>query len=203
MVTGLWRFMSDTKKISANRQKKVETVAGIKEKLEKAKGLFLTDYRGLTHQQMESLRKSLKKVEAEFIVAKNTLLKLALNKSFKDSKMQSSKEFSEQLVNELKNPTATLLAYGDEMAAIKALAAFIKNTQLPKIKIGLFGGNLSTEADFQKLASLPSRQILLATLVVRLNNPIFGLHNALSWNIRQLVYSLNAIKASKPQSSSN
>lgn len=54
--------MRKAKKVN---QKKVDAVAMLKQKLEKAKALFITEYRGLTHQQLESLRKTLKKVEAE------------------------------------------------------------------------------------------------------------------------------------------
>lgn len=167
--------------------RKADAVTKLTNKLGKAKAFFLTDYRGLTHQQLETLKKSLKKVEGEFLVAKNTLLKIAL-------KDNSAKQDFEK---ELKNPTATLFAYGDEIAAIKELANFIKTTQLPKIKIGLFGGKLATEADFTKLASLPTRDVLLATLAIRLKGPIYGLHYALNWNLQRLVVALNNIKSKK------
>jgi len=72
--------MTDTAKTSPNRQRKIEAVNALQEKLQAAKAFFFTDYRGLTHKQLEDLRKSLKKVSAEFIVAKNTLLKLAIHK---------------------------------------------------------------------------------------------------------------------------
>lgn len=182
-------------KISQNRQKKIDNVAALKDKLAKTKALFLTDYRGMTHTQMETLRKALKKVQAEFVVAKNTLLKIAMKQC--NNLPTQAGDIMLQLEKELKNPTATLLAFGDEMAAIKELAFFIKNTQLPKIKLGFFAGKLATEADFTKLSALPSREILLATLVARLQSPISGLHYALSWNMRQLVTVLSNVKGKK------
>lgn len=166
-------------------QKKIDTVADLKQKLEKAKAFFLTDYRGLTHQQLEQLRKGLKKVEAEYLVAKNTLLKLAM------------KSFDKAFENELKNPTATLLAYGDEIAPIKELANFIKNAQLPKIKLGFFGGKVATESDFKQLATLPTKDILMSTLVSRLKSPISGFHYALNWNLRRFVTVLENVKSKK------
>jgi len=178
---------------STNKQKKIDTVKTLKEKLSRTKALFLTDYRGLTHQQLEVLRKSLKKVEAEFLVAKNRLIKIA----FQNNQVTSDKKQTEKLEEELKNPTAAFLIYGDEISAIKTLATFIKITQLPKIKIGLFSGNLATEVDFQKLASLPTREILLATLVGSMKSPIYGLHHALSWNIQRFVRVLGNIKDKK------
>lgn len=170
-------------------QKNVDAVKNLTEKLGKAKSVFLTDYRGLTHQQLEQLRRALKKVEAEFLVAKNTLIKIAL----KANKMADS----EKIETELNNPTATLVSYGDDIAAIKVLSDFIKKVQLPKVKLGLFGGKLATLADFNKLASLPTRDVLIATLAARLKSPIFGLHYGLKWNLNKLVYALIAVKAKK------
>lgn len=172
------------------KAQKIEAVKLLKDKIGKSKALFFTDYKGITHQQLEGLRKALKKVEAEYVVAKNTLLEKAIE--------LSGSKASEALKKELNNPTATLLAYGDEIAAIKELATFIKNTSLPKIKLGVFAGNVVSSADFTKLASLPTRDVLLATLVGRLSGPLYGLHNAMSWNIRKLVYALDAIKGKKP-----
>lgn len=183
--------MTEKKGTKKLNQRKVDSVSKLTDKFGKAKAFFLTDYRGLTHQQLEQMKKALKKVEAEFLVAKNTLLKIALEKS------QPVNAKSEEITKELKNPTATLFAYGDEISAIKEVANFIKTTQLPKIKIGFFGGNLATEADFQKLASLPTREVLLATLVGRLKGPMYGLHHALNWNLQRLVVALNNIKSKK------
>ncbi len=173
-------------------QKKIDTVKKLKTKLEKAKAIFLTDYRGLTHQQLEQLKKALKKIEAEYIVVKNRLLKIAIK--------QCNNATMEQCDNELQNPTAILFSYGDEIAAIKELAKFIKNVQLPKIKIGIFAGKVATPTDFLKLSSLPDKNTLLTMLVGRLNSPISGLHYALSWNLRRLVTVLENIKEKKPKS---
>lgn len=176
------------KKLSARPQKE-QTVKELKEKLTRAKAVFLSDYRGLTHQQLESLRVNLKKVQGEFVVAKNTLFSLAFAEIFKD-KFESIKEH-------LKNPTATLLAYGDEINVIKVFANFIKTHQLPKIKIGLFSGEITNEAQFNKLATLPTREVLLGTLVARLKSPLYGLHYALSWNLNRFVTVISNIKSKK------
>lgn len=172
------------------KQRKIDSVGKLTDKFKKAKAVFMTDYRGLTHQQMETLRKSLKKAEGDFVVAKNTLLKRAL------------KEWNSEIVPKfeetLKNPTAALFAYGDEILSIKEISAFIKINQLPKIKLGVFSGNVATEADFNRLATLPGRNVLLATLVSRMNGPLYGLHYALSGNIRKLVTALNNVKEKKP-----
>lgn len=174
---------------TAYKSNKTNQIKALQEKLEKAKAFFLTDYRGLTHPQLEQLRRALKKAEGEFVIAKNTLIRIAL-KEGKNTGMQ-------ELIEELKNPTAAFFAFGDEIAAIKELAKFIKNTQLPKIKIGLFAQKLATESDFKKLASLPTKDVLLSTLVFRLKSPLYGLHYALNWNLQRLVIALDNIKNKK------
>src|SRR3989338_4335468 len=171
------------------KQKKEDTVKDLNDKFTKAKAFFLTDYKGISHKDLEDLRRKLKKVEAEYVVAKNSLIKIALE--------QTRKQTWTQLENHLKESTATMFAYGDEVAAVKTLADFAKNLTLPKIKAGLFSGNITSEADFQKLASLPSRNILLATLLNRLNSPIQGFHSALSWNLVKFVTVLENIKSTK------
>ncbi len=178
-------------KISTNKQRKIDSVDFLKQKLEKAKVFFLTDYRGLTHQQLEQLRRALKKVEAEYLVAKNTLFKLALEKS----KIQISN--IKDITQELKNPTATLLGYGDEIAPIKELANFIKTVQLPKIKLGFFGGKIATSSDFNTISTLPTKDVLLATLASYLQSPISGFHYALRWNLQRFVTVLNNVKGKK------
>ena len=174
-------------------KKKIDNVTALQEKLAKTKAFFLTDYKGLTHQQMEGLRKTLKKAEAEFSVVKNTLFKIALEKS---TQLNLKNSFN-KLVEHLKHSTAVLLVYGDEVAPIKELAQFMKNTQLPKVKAGYFSGVYATETDFQRLSLIPTREVLMATLAVRLNGPIYGFHRALRWNLQGLVTTLDNIKNKK------
>ena len=170
-------------------QKKEDIVKDLNGKFAKAKAFFLTDYKGISHKDLEILRRKLKEVEAEFVVAKNTLIKIALD--------QTSNQTWAQLKDHLKESTATMFAYGDEIAAVKTLADFAKNLTLPKIKAGLFSGNIASENDFQRLATLPSRDILLATLLNRLNAPIQNFHYALSWNLVKFVTVLDNVKNKK------
>ena len=185
--------MQNSTRISGGKQKKIDQVKALEDKLSRAKAFFLADYRGLKHKQLESLKKSLKKADGEIVVAKNTLLKIALkqNVTIENATMQ-------QFETELREPTATLFAYGDEMAPVKALADFIKANQLPRVKIGFFEGKLATEADFKNLASLPTRDILLATLAMRMKGPIYGLHYACRWNLQRVVIALDQVAKKKP-----
>lgn len=182
-------FMDKVAKISPNRQRKIEAVSALQEKLQTAKAFFFTDYRGLTHKQLEDLRKSLKKVSAEFIVAKNTLLKLTIQRLPDNAK--------QEMESALNNPTAALLIHGDAVNAVKTVAKFIKNFQLPKIKIGFLEDRIATADDFKKLSVLPNKEILLATLAMRMKSPLYGLHYALNWNLQRIVVALNNIREKK------
>lgn len=163
-------------------QKKIDTVTSLTDKLSRAKVVVLTDYRGLKHKQLEELRRSLKKTEGEFVVAKNRLILRALG------------DKAESLKVSLKESTAVLFAFADEVAPLKELLKFFKAAGFGKAKAGLMGSSVMTEAEVTKLATLPSREILLGKLVGQLNAPIQGLHYALSWNINKLVWALNALK---------
>lgn len=182
-------------KITKNREKKIAEVGALVEKLEKTKLLFLADYQGLTHKQLEDLRKQLKKVKGEILVTKNRLLKIAI-KETKNAAF-AAEDTVAHLEKMLEKPTAAILAYGDEIEPIKALAAFIKTTQLPKIKSGMFGGKPATDTDFKTLSHLPSRDVLLATVAMRLKGPLYGLHYALRWNLQGLVTALDNVKSKK------
>jgi large subunit ribosomal protein L10 len=171
------------------RGRKTTVITEIGEKLNRAKAFFLADYRGLTHQQLEGLRKILKKTNAEIAIAKNSLISIALEKWNKDE--------SKNYESFLKNPTAALFAYGDGISAIKEIAKFIKSASLPKIKIGFFEGKMATDADFLKLSTMPTREVLLATLGMRMLGPLYGLHYGLSWNLVKLVTALNNVKVKK------
>ncbi|OGG14101.1 50S ribosomal protein L10 [Candidatus Gottesmanbacteria bacterium RIFCSPHIGHO2_02_FULL_39_11] len=173
-------------------QKKQDEVKALVLNLEKSKAVFLTDYRGLTHKQLETLRRSLKKVNAKFVVSKNTLLKIALKEGLK-----LDAAATEQFEKELNRETASLLSFGDAIAAIKAFSDFAKISQLPKVKVGVFEGKMTSASDFAKLASLPGREQLLSNLAAGLIGPLYGLHRAAQWNMQTLVIALNNVKEKK------
>lgn len=167
-------------------QKKIEIVKDLTDMLQQAKSIVFADYSRLTHKQLEDLRKKLKKVEGRFIVVKNNLLKRAfqnLNRKLDESHITGA--------------TGVLLALADEVAPIKELVNFFKTAAAGVVKSGLLGDILLTHADVTKLAGLPSRQQLYANLANQLQSPIYGLHNALSWNIRKLVWTLEAVRLKK------
>jgi len=173
-------------KISPNRQKKEQIVAKLSEKAAKAKGLVFTNYQGLTHKQLEKLKKAVKAFDADFIATKNTLIKLALGKVSSGSPFDT-----------LKQATATLFLYGDPIGPLKEIANAIKEFNLPTIKFGILDGEQMTSEQLIELSTLGSREVLLTQLVVGLKSPISGLHRSLLWNIQKFVMTLKAIETKK------
>jgi len=184
-------------KISVNRQKKEQTVAKLSEKIAKAKGIVFTNYQGLTHKQLEELKKALRDLNAELVVTKNTLLKIALKKSTAFGLQTTAVDGSQNAKSMLSNPTAALFVYDDIIAPLKQIAKTFKLLGLPTIKLGIIDNQALTGDQVLKMAFLPPREVLLTQVVSGLKSPIFGLHRALSWNINKLIMTLSAIQQKK------
>lgn len=164
--------------------RKVAIVNKLTEKAQKAKALVFTNYQGLTHKQIEALKKALRGLDSEFVVTKNTLLKLALGMNkIPDSNFDG--------------PTATLFAYGDFINPLKELAKSIKLFKLPNIKFAVVEGKLLEAEDVLKLAMLPTREVLIGQVIGSLKGPLYGLHRSLNWNLQKLVVTLKAIESKK------
>jgi large subunit ribosomal protein L10 len=178
---------TDNTATSQNRQKKEALIKEYVEKIEKAKGIVFTNYQGLTHLQLEALKKALKKDEAEFVAAKNTLLLRAL-----EGKVDVTTE-----KDKFTKPTAALFIYNDIIAPLKHLTKTIKEFTLPVIKFGILEGKIISDKDVVKLSNLAPLPVLRAQLLGQMQAPISGLHRALNWNLQQLVLTLSAIKEKK------
>ena len=131
-----------------NRTQKEEQVADFKDKFGRATSVFVADYRGLTVKQSSELRQALRgdaPEESEFLVAKNSLLKLAAA----DSGVSSISDY-------FTGPTAIAVAYGDPVRVAKVLVDFQKKADVFEIKGGFLDGSALGAADVATLATLPS-----------------------------------------------
>ena len=167
-------------------KQKIATVEHLTKQMQEAKAVVFTDYRGLTVNQIQELRKELAKHDASLEVTKNTLMSIAAK--------QASKEVSDEVLH---GPTATLFAFGDEVAPLKALVDFGKEQELPTVKYGFLGGDALDAKQVAALAALPSRDTLIAQTVGTIKAPLTGLVNVLAGNQRGLVYALAAIRDQK------
>lgn len=132
-------------------EKKAKTVDEITEKLKNSAGVVFVDYRGLTDEEITSLRRSLRENNADVKVYKNTLTKRAL-----DSLNLSLDECVE-------GPSA-LVYSTDAVAPIKVVTNFAKEHEALSIKGGIVDGKVSSLEELAKLATIPSRDGLLTML---------------------------------------
>src|SRR5678815_1177160 len=166
------------------KPEKDKLVAELKEKLVGAKALYYTDFTGLNVKRMTDLRRRLRKANVEYVVIKNTLALRAVNES--------------GLVGErLKGPTGLVVAK-DAVAAAKVITDFAKeNDKKPAVKGGLFEGKAIDTAQVTKLASMPSREQMLAQLAAGLQSPLAGFLGALSGVMYTFVGALEGLKAQR------
>ena len=128
---------------------KASVVEEIKSKVENASSVVFFEYRGLTVSETDKLRKILRESGSEFKVYKNTLAARALDMLNIDIK------------DELNGPKA--IAFGtDQIAPIKALSEFSKDHKLLEMKVGIVDGKVTSLAELNELAKIPSREGLLS-----------------------------------------
>lgn len=172
---------------SSNRLKKEDEVKVLTEKLTRAKSVVLADFRGMKMPQIQALRIKLKDAGAEFSVAKNTLVK----KSLTDAGYSGIND------EDFQGPIGTLFGYEDEIAPIKTVVSFKKENELPEIKFGFFEKKYISLSEIIQLATLPSKPELYAKVVGGLSSPLYGIVGVLQANLRNLVYTLDQIRANK------
>lgn len=165
-------------------KRNIDQLKTLTDKLAKAKSVVLMNYKGLTHQQLADLRKKLSEGGNSLIVTKNTLLKLALKSSFYNL---------EPRTYNLSGPTATLFISDNLLPTLKVLSEFSADLGLPKIKIGILEGELAEKEKILRLASLPSKDILIAQVIGGLKTPTQRLILALNWNLQKLTLVLKKI----------
>lgn len=169
-------------------QQKKELVQKLSEKLSSATSGILVDYRGLTVAEDTELRSQLRKADVEYKVVKNNLTRFAAKESG-----------YEELKPYLKGPTSIALTYDDPVAAAKVLIGFSKKNEALEVKAGFIEGEIIDVDEIKRLASLPSKEELIAKVVGGFNAPIYGLANVLNANLRGLAVALNAIAEKKSQ----
>src|SRR5207249_1006576 len=166
------------------RTDKEQLVVELKQKLEGATALIYTDFTGLNVKRMTDLRRRLRKANVQYVVIKNSLALRAVNES--------------GLVGErLRGPTGLVMSK-DPVAAAKVLTDFAKeNEQRPTVKGGLFEGRPLDAKQVSKLASMPSREQMLAELGASMQAPIAAFGMAMNSLLTMFVGAVDALKAQR------
>lgn len=170
------------------RSEKTSIIEELRSKVRDSAFLIVADYHGLNVGKTEELKRRLHGVKAQFQVIQNRMFK------------RVASELSQPgLEKGIAGPSALVYGKGDVVQAAKVLKDFIKENNLPAIKIGTLQGDLLSAAEIQQLAGLPSREVLLATLVGTIAAPLTQLVGVLQQKVASVVYVLKAIQEKKEQ----
>ncbi len=173
-----------------NRTDKEKTVAALNEKFREAQFAGLADFQGLNVAQISSLRHDLRAAGTEFRVVKNSIAKRAI-------KGTSLEILGDHFIGS----TAVALSHEDPVTPAKIMALFSKDNPNLKLKVGLLEGKPLSVEEFTALSKLPSREVLLATLLGLLNSQPTGMVNVLAAVLRKLLGTLQAIEQEKSKTS--
>ena len=171
--------------------RKETTVDELRERLAGAQSLFLTDYQGLTVEEITRLRGELRKDGSSYAVVKNTLFRIA------------GGDVATRLDAFLSGPTGIVFAGEDPVAPAKAIKTFGDATKKLAIKAAYIDGAVVEAAQVEALAKLPPKIELIARFVGSLAAPLRGLVTVLSGNQSGLVRVLTAIREQREAAGAN
>ena len=164
-----------------------ESLVKIKEDLAQVNAMWVVDYRGLTVKEIQSLRNSIREADASMKVYKNTLMHLALAELELPS-----------LDAVLEGPSAFVFAGEDPVASAKALKDFSKTNPNLVIKGGMMDGAFLDAAQVEAVASLPSREELIAKLLGTITNPMSQIVRVLNGPMEAFARCVSQISEQKP-----
>ncbi len=170
---------------------KAVMVRELTEKFSNSSALFISTYQGLKVAEVEDLRRKLSGVSAQFVVVKNTLARKALEQA--DRK---------DLTSLIEESSAITCAAADVIGACRVLASFGREHGTFALRGGFFQGQMVGKEEIKRIATLPSREVLLAQVAGNLNAPISGLVVALNALVSKLVRTLDAVAGRMKEKSS-
>jgi large subunit ribosomal protein L10 len=177
---GSSHFVARKEVIQMPTQRKINTVAELTDKLARQQLTIVADYRGLSMADLTKLRTKLRETGAEFIVAKNTLIKIAARDTG-----------SEVIEGILEGPTGLVIAYDDIAKSAKVFQDFVRDVRKPvTIRGGLIGKSALPADGLDAVTRLPSRTDILAQIVGGVSAPltgVVGVVNAIVSNIAAVI----------------
>ena len=165
---------------------KNDKVALIKEKIDKAQVAVVSEYTGLSVEEITKLRRELQKEGGDYMVTKNTLAKIAIKGTP-----------YEVLAETLKGPIAIAFGFTDQVAPAKVLSKFIKDTKKGEIIAAAMDGQLMSAEEAKALANPPSREELYAKMLGCINSPASGIANSVNAVMSSLVRAVAAVRDQK------
>lgn len=168
------------------RQDKKALIDDLTKNLTETTTSIVCDYKGLNVSEISKLRRALRENNANMKVIKKTFAQIAFN----NAKIKLD-------VRKIEGQLAIIYGGDDEVCSSRAAFDFSKLNKAFKIKAGSLEGKGLTAEEITSLAQLPTKEQLLGQVVGTIKAPITGFVGALSGNLRNIVYVLNAVKESK------
>ncbi|MBU0981455.1 50S ribosomal protein L10 [Patescibacteria group bacterium] len=169
------------------KQKKEEILQELNEKFKNAKSVAFGQYAGMTVEELSNMRREMRESNVEFKVAKKTLLKLA------------AKENGLELPNEVVEGTVgAVFSYDDPSVGPKIVKDTSKKVKVLQLMGGIMDGAVLSVADMNELASLPSRDMLLAKFMMMMRAPLTQFHGAISSPLSSFARAMKAYAEQMP-----
>ena len=164
------------------RSEKAAVIEAIKANADRASFAVLTEFKGMTVEELTNLRVNLRKAGGEFYVVKNTLARIAFTGGTHDVVHDNS---------------AIALGFDDPVAVAKALSDFAKQSKLFQLRCGSLEGKEMSAEQVEALAKLPSKEQLLGQLLGTMNAVPTNFVSLFANVLRGLLYALKAIEEKK------
>jgi large subunit ribosomal protein L10 len=175
--------------MAITRSAKEQAVENLSGELGRIKLAVMTDYRGLTVREVEELRDTLRKEGITYRVAKNTLLRIAA---------KTNPALAEIDPKTFTGPMALALGFDDEVAPARVVFQYAKTHNALEIVGAVTGdGQVLNAAQVKALATLPTREQLIAQVVGTIAAPLSGFVSVMSGNVRSIINVLNALSEAK------
>ena len=169
------------------RDKKEQVVREVSEKLEKAQGIYLTEFQGLDVATMAELRKEFRNAGVEYRVAKNTLVKKALE----------NVNGGDRLAEGLINTTGLAIGYDDPVVPAKIIQKFSKKNEQLKFKMAAIDGSVFDAGKLGELAGMLSKTENVGRVAGLVNNVISSVPMVVNAVVRDLVSVLDQVAKQK------
>lgn len=165
---------------------KMESVTEIKQLLQDSKSVFVTDYAGFNVEDITRLRKNLRENRIKYLVAKNTLIKIAAKETGHES-----------INNHLAGQTALAFGFDDPSVPAKILYNSFKEKERPVIKAFVVDKQFFSGKEIVRLAELPSREMLLSMVLSAIEAPASNLVSSLDAMFQELLGTIDALAKTK------
>ncbi len=169
------------------RSEKESIVAAVTGLVQRARGMFFTDFSGLTVEQATELRREFRKSGVDYRVVKNTLIRKALE----------SATGYDKVYEKLAGPTGVAFAYEDPVAPAKIIHKFSEKHSKLSLKVCVLDRQVYDGSKLEELAKLPTRKEMMASIVGSIQSPLAGVPFVINAVLRDIVSVISEIEKKK------